>query len=310
MKIIIRSNAVETSGKTLKGVVFMSIPVTDISVEDSGISLKDLSTYPELVPGTMDIQGGNIVTPVVMSSRSVNNSVATVNTNNNLSASLQIMLNQAPSSVAYLLLLSSILFLVMVITWVWNGSIEEINQIRGKLVPIDSEKVQQTGVMPQSIKITEAQLKYSYSHPHYSQLTQKIDVQNQHLTEIHNKLNRIKALMLQTNLADAINTPRSLTQVKSALTSTAPETDKTNQTWHILLPKVTQNRLTHLQLQQKIQQEIQQEVHQLAKDITQLQIQLTQTRTTISTIQNRIKHNLANSQCPISNHQCSIPNNQ
>ncbi|BAZ37345.1 HlyD family secretion protein [Calothrix sp. NIES-4101] len=284
----------------------MSLPVTYISVEDSGINLKDLSNYSDLVPGAMNIQGGNIVTPVVMPSRPVNNSVATVNTNN-LSASLQAMLNQAPSSVAYLLLLSSILFLVMVITWVWNGSIEEVNQIRAKLVPIDSKKVQQTEVMPQTLEITEAQLKHSYSHPHYSQLTQTIDFQNQHLTEIHNKLDRIKALMLQTNLADAINTPQSLTQVKSAFTFTALETDKT---WQNFLPKVTQNRLIHLQLQQKIRQEIQQEIHQLAKDITQLQIQLTQTRTTISTIHNQIKHNLTNTQCPISNTQCPIPNHQ
>jgi hypothetical protein len=195
----------------------------------------------------------------IIRSNAFETSVTTVNVNN-LSESLQTMLNQPPSFIAYLLLLSSVLFIAMVLTWVWNARIEEVRQIRGKLVFINSEKVQQAAEMPRSSNIAETQFKQNDSH-----LAITFDVQDQKLTEIQTKLNQINALMVHTYLADSTNTRKPVRQSKSALRFITLEADNTNalkfdtanlfsNTSNILFPKVTQNRFIQLNLQQKIQQ--------------------------------------------------------
>ncbi|PAX51987.1 hypothetical protein [Brunnivagina elsteri] len=225
----------------------------------------------------------------IIRSNALETSVTTVNANN-LSESLQTMLNQPPSSVAHLLLLSSILFLAMALTWVWSARIEEIGQIPGKLVPIDSENVQEAS--SNIAEIAETQLKQNDS-----QFVLKFDVQNQHLTEIQTKLNQIHALMVNTYLTDSTNTHKPIKQTKSALRFTTTAADNTSVTKldtanifsnisHNLFPKTTKNSLIQLELQQEIQQ--------LRKDISQLQIQLTKTHNRLSKIQTKIKQSLQN----------------
>jgi hypothetical protein len=189
----------------------------------------------------------------IIRSNAFETSVTTVNVNN-LSESLQTMLNQPPSFIAYLLLLSSVLFIAMVLTWVWNARIEEV------MVFINSEKVQQAAEMPQSTNIVETQFKQNDSH-----LAITFDVQDQNLTEIQTKLNQINAVMVHTYLADSTNTRKAVKQSKSALRFITLEADNTNalkfdtanlfsNTSNILFPKVTQNRFIQLKQQQKIQQ--------------------------------------------------------
>jgi hypothetical protein len=214
----------------------------------------------------------------IIRSNALETSVTTVNVNN-LPESLQTMLNQPPSSIAHLLLLSSILFLAMALTWVWSARIEEVSQIPGKL--------QQTAGMQSSIDITETQLKQNDS-----QIVRKFDFQNQHLTEIQTKLDQINTLMVNTYLADSQNTHKAIKQTKSALRFTTPEAEKTSATKldtanlfsnisHNLLQKTTKNSLIQLELQQEIQQ--------LKKDISQQQIKLAKTHNLLSKIQTQIK---------------------
>ncbi|NJL64259.1 MAG: hypothetical protein HC903_23610 [Methylacidiphilales bacterium] len=146
----------------------------------------------------------------IIRSNAIETSVTTVNANN-LSESLQTMLNQPPSSIAHLLLLSSILFLAMTLAWVWSARIGEVSQIEGELVPIDSEKVQQASTKQKD-----------------SQFVLKFDVQNQHLTEVQTKLNQINALMVHTYLADSTSTYKPIKQTKSVLRLTTPKADNPN----------------------------------------------------------------------------------
>jgi hypothetical protein len=224
----------------------------------------------------------------IIRSNALETSVTTVNANQ-LSESLQTMVNQPPSSIAYLLLLSSILFLAMALTWVWSAKIEEVSQIPGKLVPIDSEKVQQAVAMQTSLDIAETELKQNDS-----QFVRKFDVQNQHLTKMQTKLSQINPLMVNSYLPDSKNTRKPIKQTKSALRFTTAEADNTLNTAnlffnisnisHNLFPKASKNGLIQLELQQEIQQ--------LRKEILQLQIKLTKTHNKISKIQTQLQQSL------------------
>jgi hypothetical protein len=233
----------------------------------------------------------------IIRSNALETSVTTVNANN-LPESLQTMLNQPPSYIAHLLLLSSIFFLAMALTWVWSARIKEVSQIPGKL--------QQVVGMQPSIDIIDTPLKQNDS-----QIVLKFDVQSQHLTEIQTKLNQINVLMVNTYLANSKNTHKPIKQTKSALRFTIPEAKNTSATKldtadlfsnisHNLLQKATKNRLIQLELQQEIQQ--------LKKDISQQQIKLTKTHNRLSRIQTQIKQSLRKN--PVKKHREQPTKNQ
>lgn len=108
MERIIRSNAVETSNHRVNS---------------------------RIVFETSDVREGdtNIKTPV--------------SNTQYWSTSLQKVLDEQPSILTLVILLSSIVFFVIALVWVSKGRIQEVNLYRGKFVPVASLKSPQDGLV-------------------------------------------------------------------------------------------------------------------------------------------------------------------
>ncbi len=321
MERIIRSNAVETSNQTGNGGINPSNLSSDSEFASSlaNISVKNPKiyggalAYPVGEESYAQCSVGKLTSDIVLSTASAKNST-TINSDK-WSISLQTVFDRPPSAIPYLVLLGSIAFFTIVLTWIWSLRIEEVSHLRGKFVPaIDSKelfKVTRQEVMMNAVE-TQARQNHSY--------LVDVKTQKQQLMSIQTRLNEIKALMGENLLAQLTTNPQSVEQLGSmyavevsskdliskntsrnrfAAISTADNTiDSFKPNQNAIQAMATTDLLQNLLLKSVRHQSIQiedQQIKKLAKDITQLQAKLTEAKTRINKIQLNKQQLLSNS---------------
>ncbi len=222
------------------------------------------------------------------------------NANSDNRSALQAMFNQPPSAIPSTVLLGSIAFFAIVLTWIWSLSIEEISQLQGKFVPsIDSQKVFK--VTKQEVTMTVK----TQAQQNHSPLLDEVEAQKQQLTSIQTRLNHLKALMGGTPPKSTPN-PQSIGQldvmyaVESSSCLMLSNNTAENQFFAL---STADNTIDSLKLNRSAIQGIQsllpksptqQQIQKLAKDVIQLQSKLIETKNRINAIELNLKPRLFN----------------
>ncbi len=314
MERIIRSNAVKTSNQTGNGGINPSNSPSDSDASSlANISVKNPKIYggalgyPVGEENYAQCSAGKARNDIVLSTASAKNSTTI---NSDKGSTLQTVFDRPPSAVPPIVLLSSIAFLTIVLTWIWSLRIEEVSHLRGKFVPsIDSKQLFQVTRQEVMMDAVEAQAQQNHSHL-------VVETQKQQLISIQTRLNEIKALMGENLLTQLTTNPQSFEQLGSmyavevsfkdliskntnrAVISGADNTiDSFKPNQNAIQTMATTDILQNLLLKSVKHQSIQiedQQINKLAKDITLLQAKLTEAKTRINKIQLN-KQQLSNS---------------
>jgi hypothetical protein len=235
MKRIIRTNAVQTSNKSSNLV----------------ISLKDLPSNSDL----STIHGGTINPSEAV------NFAATPSNTANWSITLQTVLEQTPSIVPCLVLLSSIAFFAIALIAAVSVRIEEVSHLKGKLVADanikdDIEKQTQKKYLP---------------------LALNVELQNQQLINIQNKLNQIKASLTPISLVQSDYEPIDTVELNNLelLSLEENSVDVSQLQTTNILPKYLLTKA----LKNSYQLQIKEQIKVIARDVPSVKTKITQTRT-------------------------------
>lgn len=290
MERIIRSNAVKISLEGSNGDNPGKLPSESDAPSLANIYEKELLKNPEKHAKIYGGANWEFTVGIALSS--------TVKTSTNANSenwsTLQAMFDQPPSAIPSTVLLGSMAFFTIVLTWIYSLTIEEVSHLRGKLVPsIDSQKVFK--VTRQEVAMaaeTQAQQNRSY-------LIDEVEAQKQQLTSIQTRLK----LMSATPLESAAN-PQSIRQLDAMYAVESSES-------LMLLNNTTENQFAavftadntvdSLKLNQSAIKGLQsllpklatqQQIHELAKDVTQLRSKLVENKNRINAIESNLKQRL------------------
>jgi hypothetical protein len=219
------------------------------------------------------------------------------NTNSDNWSTLQAMFDQTPSAIPSTVLLGSIAFFTVVLTWICSLTIEEVSHLRGKFIPsIDLQKVSKVTSQEVTMAVeTQAQ-------QNHSSLKDELQTQKQQMTSIQTRLNHIKAVRSAAPLESSAN-PQSIGQLdlmyaaESSKGLMLPSNTSKNQFFAVF---TADNTVDSLKLNQSAIQALQslrlsatqQQIQKLTKDVTQLQSKLVETKNRINTIESNLKQRL------------------
>lgn len=288
MERIIRSNAVKTSLEGGNRDNPGQLPSHD-APSLANIDEKELLKNPEKHAKIYGGANWEFTVGIALS-----NTVKTsTNANSENWSTLQAMFDQPPSPIPSTVLLGSIAFFTIVLTWIYSLTIEEVSHLRGKLVPsIDSQKVFK--VTRQEVAMAdETQAQQNRSH-----LIDEVEAQKQELTSIQTRLK----LMSATPLKSSAN-PQSIRQldamcaVESSKSLMLPNNTTENQFFAVFTADNTVDSLKLNQsaiegLQSLLPSATQQQIQELAKDVTQLRSKLVESKNRINAIESNLKQRL------------------
>lgn len=291
MERIIRSNAFTISSQ----------------LENSGTNFHDLHPDYELAPEMALIQGGSVASSGATLPELLTNTHAprvttpqsTIsNTGNNWSTSLQALLNQQPSDLPYLILLSSVAFVIAVLVWTWTGKTEKVSHVRGrflalgelyKLQPQDLDEVAYiAGKVGQEMKAGQVVVELDRELK-----ALEVEVQQQQLAADQMRFNQIKALMDRGRML----TQSAVTAGKAEIAPGASQSAITVEARLETEAKIARPRSqSALQTQQTITEisGLQTELARrpdklLAEELTQLQTKIAETKTLLNTAKAKLK---------------------